>query len=104
MVSGKASSVVLMGGREQAPASGDAEGSPGQLRYLPTRCPTLTSSMVLSGVSNSSASLLVLNDVWETVDGKNWVQRSFTKIWPPRTNFGAVCSHHDRKVACAHHD
>ena len=45
-----------------------------------------TAVMVLGGLNAS----LLLNDVWETRDGRTWTALTFDKIWSPRAFFGAV--------------
>jgi len=46
-----------------------------------------TAVLVLGGRINAS---LLLNDVWETRDGRTWTAHTFDKIWSPRAFFGAV--------------
>ncbi len=51
-----------------------------------------------SGNNMSEAPVGMLNDVWETRDGKTWAQIPFGNIWSPRSHFGAICSEFDGKV------
>ena len=46
-----------------------------------------TAVLVLGGRLNAS---MLLNDVWETRDGRTWTAHTFDKIWSPRAFFGAV--------------
>lgn len=45
--------------------------------------------MLGGSVHNENGSSLV-NDVWETLDGRTWKQHVFANIWSPRAFFGAV--------------
>ena len=37
-----------------------------------------------------SGNVSLVNDVWETFDGRAWTQHKFEMIWTPRAFFGAV--------------
>ena len=50
-----------------------------------------TSVFVLGGrLRAEHGNKSLLNDVWETYEGRKWVQHTFDAIWSPRAFFGAV--------------
>jgi hypothetical protein len=50
-----------------------------------------TSVFVLGGrLRTQSGNASLLNDVWETRDGRTWTAHTFDVIWSPRAFFGAV--------------